>query len=309
MYTLLEDLITSSDQGRRDIAANVVAGMLHGDHAANSDYMYLVQDLLLNDVPLDLVPQGLSAFGLFPAGKSCTILQEEERVSGFLRAIDRAPQAGSAIDAGCGSSAVLAVATAVMHPHAEVFAYELNPQAARCAQFVIELFGFKDRITVEAADVLSIEMPKVDLAVTETFGAALLWESGPKITSALGKVATTVIPTFAKLFARDMPIDPLEDDIVLWHHAGTVNLLDHANVARGKFASSGTGLRRLRVYSGFYDNKDEAVVASVKTDAITTPESIGALEVSEAGQIINFRYRIGVDRKDSYPRIWTQKAA
>jgi len=42
-------------------------------------------------------------------------------LSGYLKAIERAPQAQSAVDAGTGPAALLAVATKVYHPKAQVW--------------------------------------------------------------------------------------------------------------------------------------------------------------------------------------------
>ncbi len=123
------------------------------------------------------------------------------RVKGFLKAIRDAEPAKTAIDIGTGSSALLAIATALFHPGCEVKAYEINQHASVSAQKIIELYGFGDIVEVINADVFDVTPTDVDLVVSETFHRALGQEQGALLLGRYATHARTLLPAKAVMSA------------------------------------------------------------------------------------------------------------
>lgn len=282
-------LSSGGRQERVATAEAVFAGLQKGDFVANLALNGLCHDVLAlqgtqEDAGLYMSQGVFSAFG------SAALVLTRARVCGFLGAIARAPQARSAIDAGTGASAVLAMGTALTHSRAEVAAYEADPEAAICAQTVVRLFGLDDRIKVVAADVLSAPLPEVDLGITETFGQVLAGEPGPLITARLSQVAHSVLPAAAKVLARD---SPMRRDGGAWREAAKVDLTIPATQITGQFWSGPPGEKLVDIYAGYYDASGRRILTKRGVDSLTMPKCIGIVHVPKENSRVTFHCGIG----------------
>lgn len=219
---------------------------------------------------------------------SAEIVQLVPRTGGYLRAIQRSPQARTAIEAGCGPTAVFSLGLGVFHPHAEIIAYELNHHAARCAESIIDLMGMGDQISVRTENVLTAQLPRVDLAVTETFNKGLAIEQGAKIAHRLTTVAGRVLPAKAIMYAQTG--QPLEDD--LWQPSGVLNFTEGGDFVEGSFASRRSGHLEVSVRADYLDADNQVVVGGYD-DTISYPLIIGTVDVPAEGTTVNFRYPTG----------------
>jgi hypothetical protein len=288
---LYDYLSTSNSSARLSSTQGIFDRMQAGDISANQVYGRLcftvVRKLRAQGVDdPDVEPTD----GIFKAGASARLVHGGDRVRGFLRAIARAPQAETIIDAGTGSSALLAIGAALSHPKAEVIAYEANPYAARCAAEIVRICGLADRINVESANVLdpAVGLPDVDLAVTETFGSALLYEPGPQIAARLAQHAEEILPASATVSA----IDYIADNAV-WGEAATVDFSAPGAVVNGTFLGQVPGLRSIYARTGYFDARGESVLDTTASDALTLPAHLGTVHVPSPGVQIEFSYRSG----------------
>ncbi len=105
------------------------------------------------------------------------MLDDAPRVEGYLAAIRRAVAPGMAVlDAGTGTG-VLACAAALAGA-ARVYAVDRS-DILRATRAVVEASGVADRVMLVQGDLRSIALPeRVDLVITETFGALALAEGG-----------------------------------------------------------------------------------------------------------------------------------
>jgi hypothetical protein len=206
--SLYDQLQSASAPERGAIAERLIRGMQAGDPTANEAYWHICEQVIVDHDAHETEEDEALPRWEFSPSNSALLVRNQNRVQGYLRAIARAPQARSVIDAGCGSSALLAVGTATTHPRAEVIAYEINPQAAACARTMVGLMGLSDRIHVETGDVLAADLPEVDRADTETFAAGLTVEPGLRIAAALGRVAHQILPARVRLYACDEAVGP-----------------------------------------------------------------------------------------------------
>lgn len=148
--------------------------------------------------------------GFLPQGyfsaKNTLELLNLHRVRGFMRGIGEADQVHAAIDIGTGATAVLALATAVMHPELrKMTAIELNPQSVTTAKKIIELCGFEDKIEVVCADGFLVPVEEVDMVVSETFHIALGFESGARLLHRYKDAARVLLPARADILAVAVP--------------------------------------------------------------------------------------------------------
>ena len=240
--------------------------------------------------------------GEFGAADSARLVLNAPRVGGFLRAIGRAPQAGSVIDAGCGASALLSLGAAVSHDRAKVVAYEINGHAARCASRVVELFGLDDRITVVNDDVLTARLPAADLAVTETFSPALLAERGTLITATLAERAREILPAHVVINACDVPVT--DQRRAPWMRAAGVDLSRPSERINGQLTSTGPGERPVIVQASYYDAGHQAVLDYREVDSLTYPVELGRVGVQAAGATIGFSYMPGTELTQSPAAFW-----
>ena len=226
--------------------------------------------------------------GYCSASESAGFLAGLPRVAGYLRAIAREPSPKTVLDAGCGSSAILGIAAAILHPDSEVTCVEINKNASDCAREVIDSCGLSSRIEVVAANVLTMEHPPdVDLTVSETFGKAMLSEKGPYILSHLANTSGRLLPRFARVYASDTHIINPNS----WQSAGLVDFRNFDGKVEGHIIAIGSGPRPLRVWTGYANEENSPVLADAGVDHITQPYVLGHVspEVTE-GSIIKFGY-------------------
>lgn len=301
---LRAELATSSAIQRRETAAVLVESMRAGTtNAANLAYHGLCAEVI-RGLHATESPAKKRAGGELSTVGSAALLRSVPRVSGFLKAIGRADPANAIIDVGTGSSAILAVSAAVLHPKSEVHTYEINPRAAACAQEVIRLFGLDKRITVHSKDALQENFPEVDLAITETFGAALMGEDGPKITAQLGKVAAHMLPAKVVLHGTDSISQHRT-----WSPAAIVDLRADNTIVEGSFPSTAWSPDKptdVSVYASYYDDLDRGVITNFRADTLTSEVLLGEIQPPPLGTPINFRYETCSPEADSYREVWVQ---
>jgi hypothetical protein len=109
LYEVLQE--TTDINSRQEIAGELIAGIRAGEEDARLHYWLLVSDILANEL--------------------------EDMPDGTLRWA-----AGEFSPSGCGASAFLTVGAAVLHPDAEVIAYEVNETAAECARLLGRISRF-----------------------------------------------------------------------------------------------------------------------------------------------------------------------
>jgi hypothetical protein len=233
--------------------------------------------------------------GYLRALNSLRIL-EHPRVQGYLRGIQAARPPRRAIDIGTGSSALLALGIAAFHPEVEkVIAYECNPHAAACADKVVDMFGFRNKIEIIHADAFKVPLEETDLAISETFHVALGYESGAKLLHRYSEAAKTIMPTYAGIFAGIVG----RNDPDSMSHMKMVDLLDFR---RGREHVQGTvrytpnqhETHDLRVMSLLYTEEGLELVRP-GADDISAIRSLAELQPHEAiagqEQRISFTYR------------------
>ena len=246
-----------------------------------------------------IAPGSAETGGMLPY-TAAGIIESKARTRGFLRAIRRALQAQTAIDAGCGPTAVLSLGLAAFHPKAEIFAYEVTETSARCARVMVELMGLDDRITVLTDNVLTTNLPRVNLAVTETFSEGLGLEKGARIAHRLSTVADNIIPTKAIIHARAGG----HPSQYPWQQAGIVDFREGGDRVSGSFAATVAGDKDIRVYAEYVDAANLPVVTGYASDAITTDMSIGRVQVPHAGSQVHFTYPTGHFATPEVSSLW-----
>ena len=186
----IDDIERLGTRARRENATNLFNGMAQLDNNMPATrFEGLVREVVGSiegdehrEADKRRADEGSLPTGYFSAMDSAGLLAGEHRVYGFLQAIRRTPNVRRAIDIGTGSSALLAIATAVFQQKTErIVAYEINEVAAECARRVIELCGFEDLIEVVADNALDVPVKEADLVVSETFHRGLGNELGAKI--------------------------------------------------------------------------------------------------------------------------------
>jgi hypothetical protein len=302
MFTLYEQLQVANQPDRLAVAERLITEMQGPGIAANLAFWDVCQGVIAEVGAHETIEDESLPRWEFPAENSALLLvRSARRVKGFLSAIARAPQAETVIDAGCGSSALLAIGAAVTHPRAEVQAYEINGPAAHCARAVIDLFGLSDRIEVAEADVLTADLPAADLAVTETFALGLLTEKGHQITEVLAQKAREILPDHAVIYACDENPTPN----TFWQRATVVDLRARNDEISGHLMSKGSGQRPISVYAAFYDARDEPILTEVGTN-LTNPVLLGSVSVPRSDMRLGFSYAAGVELHDNPASLWVE---
>ncbi|MET0779675.1 MAG: methyltransferase [Candidatus Saccharimonadales bacterium] len=302
--SLYQRLQNANTPKRLDTAGRLVDGMCGTNTSANRAFLGVCEEVIAAEGALETPGDESLPRWEFPAHNSALLINIHPRVRGFLGAIKRAPQARTIIDAGTGSSALLAVGAAVMHPRAEVTAYEINEPAARCARAVVGLMGLANRIDVQVADVITTPLPKVDLAVTETFASGLLAEKGLEITEALARTAKEILPAYGVLYACD---ETVSSD-TRWQHASTVNFALPNSQLSGRLRSTNGGNRAVYVYAGYYDAREDPILAQPGSNNLTFPVHLGSVTVPGAGANIDFSYAAGSELHQQPAALWTPGA-
>jgi hypothetical protein len=287
---------------KNEIAGQLVREMAAGvRYDANMAFNGLCQQVI-RELRADEKVATIRSGGEFSTVGAVALLQKIPRVSGYLRAIQRAPEARSVIDAGTGPSALLAVAAKVYHPSSQVLAYESNEKSVMCARRVIQLLGFSDdEIIVTHADVLNegILPGKADLSITETFGQGLRIENGPKIAHKLGQVAGHLIPGKVQLFITDNNPDIPWD----WQVSHIIDLRDQNTHVEGTFRSAYSGFREIYVRTDFLAEDESDIVSGLHADDITDPMFIGSITAPSMRSLISFRYETGPINPNRQPEL------
>jgi hypothetical protein len=307
MSRLYERLSVAGQAERREAAAWFIGSLQNGSRARSAVRAFVG----LCDVAIDETARPRPAdepsrpAWEFLAADSARLVLNAPRVRGFLKAIQRSPDATSVIDAGCGASALLSLAAAVRHPRSEVTAYELNSHAARCARRVVELFGLSDRIAVHNEDVMQADLPAADLGMTETFSSALLAEQGTRITARLGQHARELLPAFVVINACDVTVR--DQRRAPWARAATLDLSETNELISGMVTSTGPGERPITVQASYYDAGHMAILDHSDVDAMTYPMPLGRITVPSAGSVIGFAYGAGSELDVSPPELWIER--
>jgi hypothetical protein len=309
--SLYEELQTPSITYHQEIAADLINGIRSGDEDARIHYWSLVTDVLATE--LESMPDTSSVWGnrdprwnigeFSPSG-SASLITWDERSRNFLDTIANAQpidESGnpieiiSAIDAGCGSSAFLAVGTAMLHPNAEIQAYELNPTSAECARRVVKYLGLADRIKVRQGNALTIDFDEAIVGLSETFGAGFLREPGLEMIYRLAQKTRLVMPAIGKLFARDFSITKFEPDYEPWQNPTEFDLTKKHEYISVNLTTSEDGPRSINVFSGLYRADGTPIITDPSIDDdITQPLTIAATPDAPKGSRFAIRYRPGL---------------
>lgn len=299
---LYEELQSGGQAVRQEAATRIVSGMQASEDSANMTFWGVAQRVIAEQGAQEAPGDASLPQWEFPAENSALlVVRYPRRVTGFLKAIARVPQAESVIDAGCGSTALLAIGAAVTHPRAQVMAYEINDPAARCAQSMVELFGLSDRITVTQADTLTADFPEVDLAVTETFDLGLLTEQGHLITERLAHTSKEILPDHAVIHG----CDERPTAQTFWRPAAVVNFRLANERVEGHVPSKGEGTRPISVYTGFYDARNVPILTETGTN-LTNPVHLGTIAVPAPDMRIGFSYALGAQLHENPARLWVE---
>lgn len=144
--------------------------------------------------------------GVFPAEESLALLMNSpNRLKCFARAVANAefPNASPVVDIGTGSSAILALVSAVKHPDSPVTAYEIDQRSSQVASNVVKFFGLQEQIQIINADFLQVVPQPAGMVVSETFMAGLLYEKGPILLRHANSAGVdALIPDTAKMFGK-----------------------------------------------------------------------------------------------------------
>lgn len=309
MSRLYSQLRHASQSERYAIAEQLIKNMCDGDvtyTSANSDYADLCEDVLRTLGVERRNPPHRMRRGEFSPHDSADLLHGIPRLRGFLRAIHRTKGIRTAIDAGCGASAILAVAIAVAHPKSEIHAYELNLEAHQCAQTITMLLGLAGRITVCHADVTKVELPAVDLAVTETFSSGLLNELGHTITPILATRAEEILPRYSVISASDQYTGSSDAP---WVEAARIDLAEHNDWVTGHLKSTDDGKRTIGAYASYYAVSGASILDVPGVDYLTMPIHLGDVDVPNKGDRIGFRYALGEPFHQSAALRWVEETA
>ena len=306
MYPLHAELASFSQAARLEKADYLIAGIRAGDDGTRRDFCQLVLDVVQHTPDDD--PHAALAPGEYCAGFAAYLLDEGNRISSFINAIAREEDVTSALDIGTGPGAIFAAAAALLHRRATVTAVEANRRSAACAEKIVGLLGLEGRVIVTEGNAFDIELPKVDLGVTDTFAEALLPgrfdEQGPHISALLAQHAARILPAKARIFARDFSADTTVRDMNRWQAAGIVDLRQPPEAFTGLFTSSGSGDRFVEIYSGLYDDKLRPILEGYRTDNLTVGVFLGNLAVSRASALIGFRYLPGTSLEQYPAQLW-----
>jgi len=291
--------------GRRAMAAEMLGRMAEpAGNDARALFFTTWLDLVVGDGVYDICappPKDVSGHSAWDALASATLVRKNPaRTAGYIQAIQRAarrradapgPSVAMALGAGCGSTALLELALATYFPNVQIQTYELDPTAARCARTMIKLMGYEDRISVIEGDVMAAQLPEAQLAVTETFMAALMGENGVAIARKLSQTGAEIIPAGARLWATDVTagVGGCTD---VWQEAGFVDFSTD-DIVRGVLLSTGGGWRDVHVATTYDDMAGEPVVGGLWTDSITRHSYLGRCEVPGAGAAMGLSYLPG----------------
>lgn len=301
METLYSQLSALSRNGRQELTRSLIKDMALGQqYAANIAFSGLCKQIIAahRGARSETVTWDK---GQLSAAGSVALADKIPRVSGYLTAIQRASEVRTAIDAGTGASALLAIGIAACHPNTQVAAHESNAFAAACAEEVTQLTGFDDRIKVIGGDVMAATMDAYDLATTETFGPALIGEPGPAISHHIGTNARQLVPSTVKIYATN----ELEHYADRWQHVSTLNLRDANPYVEGSFRATNYGRQPVYVQSRFYGEHGFPILDQSYQDRLTDAVLLGEVDVPRIGARINFRYETGLEYEDSPPELST----
>jgi hypothetical protein len=206
VYFNAADLSVATNAEKHEMLGSIVSGMVdNDDRAGNTAHSLALNFSNLGQWGSRSFPVGYFETetwhgALSPIG-SIELLLDLPRLKGYIEAIGRWGKQEAAIDVGCGSFPILALAMALQHPQAEIEAVEIHPVAAETAEAVVASFGLSDRVKVVNADIGAHPIdPGLTAAVTETFNNGLLDEPGPQIVRLLHSAGIpTITPSYAQL--------------------------------------------------------------------------------------------------------------
>ena len=313
MFPLYEKLASANDVERQDKASSLVSGIHDSDEVANWEFRRLVETVLSSEFDSDNDDlASAECSGGFSAYDAVSLLASTSRTSGYFRAIGEAKPFGSAIDAGPGPGGILAIAATVMHG-AKVDAYEVNHRSVLCARRIVELLGLKNRITIHEENVFSANLDRAEVGITDTFGRAITGgkqkELGAKMVARLAEVCDVVIPRYALIHAKDVPIDFMEKRGTGWRPVTWVDMSKPVECVEGRLKSGGGGVRQVRVYSELHAAKRTPVLCRRKEDGVRIDDILSSIELglieANQGDLLGFRYWISPDESRP-PEIWNE---
>lgn len=295
---LLEQLNAAKNRSeKRQISHGLIDDMRTGvreqtNFAVSTMYREVIKGLGLDERVQE------RRLGVFSTIGSAALVTHIPRVQGYIDAIgrdarSRVTPAQLIVDAGTGSSALLAAAAARYHNAAHVVAYEVNPKAAVCAQEIMKIMGFDDQVEIVTGDVtdtLNVHLPDAELGITETFAAGLRGpEPGTMITEILARSSQRILPAGVILHATsDNP-----DNDGSWQYASEIDLTADNRLITGSFRSHSSGRHDVHVHTAYYDALGEPVLTKRNADNLTDAIPIGGLIIPRAGMPIEFSYESG----------------
>lgn len=295
---LLEQLSATKDRAaKRQISHGLIDDMRTGvreqtNFAVNGMYREVIKGLGLDE----RVQQRRG--GTFSTIGSAALVTHIPRVQGYFDAIgrdaeSRAKPAKVIVDAGTGSSALLAAAAARYNKLAHVVAFEINPKAAACAMEIMKLMGFDDQVEIVAGDVMdtqNLRLPDAELALTETYAAGLRGpEPGTRISEIMARTSQRILPAGVLLHATTE--DPNYDGG--WQQAAEIDLTQDNSTISGQLRSTVSGPRDVQVYAAYYDAAGAAILKKRNSDNLTDAVPVGGLYIPRAGMPIGFSYESG----------------
>lgn len=310
MSRLHESLSEAASRSeRKAITAQVINGIKDGDPSATADFHGLTRKIL-GQHTTDSLRGFAPETGEFYAGATVAMAADAIRLGRYLQAIDREPRPKTAIDAGCGASAILALGVAVLHNNSEIIGMDLNPDSVAIAQTLVEKCGMNDQITIQQADVLKVTLPQSDLGVTETFNAGLLFEPGHKITAALARSCRRILPSKAEIWGVDDDIELTTaryEGFDAFCPVGTLDLTQENDVFQGKIPARRQGLRLPTVCVSYLNTDGEPFITPNDSSDITDSIPLAGVHVPHLPATIHFQYKLGASAQDTPPVAWITK--
>lgn len=305
----LSDLEQATRAEKQNILDHTVSGLLSEDKLTGLALQVLGKSLIRPSDRLIAAPTGAfdfkktsMSYGALAPYETIGFLTEAPRLGGFSRAIKRWPSQNEGIlDVGCGPIPVLSLVAAHLHPESNVTAIEVNQTSAECAARVVDLFGLKDRITVECLDFADYKVPEdINAAVTETFNTGLSVEPWPRIIHALAETGVgTITPSIAslELTILDVLAGEAKTDMRDSSYAEIiVRDFDHSSVP----PSPGP----IGISASYED--DRGIVVAPGEDQITYPmrlplgTALELVDLVNSDTSFNLAYELGVIRPSFY---------
>lgn len=255
-YYSAEELVAATQPEKTEMLDELVTGLQNQEiRAGNTAYDLATSLFDINGYRnYPSYAESELSYGIMSPTSSLGLVKGHTRLNGFINAIERWPQQEGVIDVGCGVFPVLALASAIYHPAAEITAVEINPDSAQVAEKIVDMFGLSKRLHVVNADIAT-HMPDANTtaAVTETFNSALVTEPGPKIVQLLHNMGIPTITPSSALLCLTIPRGMFFKDIDL--RTDTYAEIDFEN-----WAADETFVRGLvDVRAAYYDDRGKVL--------------------------------------------------